>query len=64
MTVLAAWVWQGIAVALATAIALGRMPRLNAITRHAVWWFALAAVLVLPLLQPQAPAVASATLEL
>ena len=59
MTVLVAWVWQGIAVACGTAIALGRMPRLNATTRHAVWWFALVAVLVLPLLQPDTPALAS-----
>ena len=61
MTLVTAWVWQGMVIAWATAIALGRMPRLNATTRHAVWWFALVAVLVLPLLQPHAPASASAT---
>lgn len=61
MTVVVAWVWQGMAVAWATAITLGRMPRLNATTRHAVWWFALVAVLVLPLLQPHTPAAPSAT---
>jgi beta-lactamase regulating signal transducer with metallopeptidase domain len=61
VTLVAAWVWQGMVIAWATAIALGRMPRLNATTRHAVWWFALVAVLVLPLLQPHAPASASAT---
>src|SRR3989442_14839314 len=45
----------------ATAIALGRMPRLNAATRHAIWWFALGAVLVLPLVQPDALVRLSAT---
>jgi len=61
VTLVVAWVWQGIAVAWATAIALGRMPRLNATTRHAIWWFALVAVLVLPLLQPHVPASPSTT---
>ena len=51
MTLVAAWVWQGMVIAWATAIALGRMPRLNATTRHAVWWFALVAILLLPLVQ-------------
>ncbi len=34
-----------------TALALRRMRRLNAATRHAIWWFALVAVVLLPILQ-------------
>lgn len=49
MTAVVAWLWQGMVVAWLTGLVLRRMPRLNASTRHAIWWFALAAVLALPL---------------
>lgn len=49
MTAVVAWLWQGMAVAWLTGLVLHRMARLNASTRHAIWWFALAAVLALPL---------------
>ena len=62
MTLVAEWVWQGMVVVWATAIALGRMRRLNAATRHAIWWFALGAVLLLPLVQPDARARVSETI--
>ena len=48
MTLIVAWLWQGLAIAWFTAAAARVMPRLNAATRHAVWWLALAAVLALP----------------
>ena len=46
MTLIVTWLWQGLAIAWITAAAVRAMPRLNAATRHAVWWLALAAVLV------------------
>src|SRR5262245_40249268 len=52
MTILAGWLWQGCALAAVTALALRCFPRLNAATRHAIWWLALIAVLLLPLAQP------------
>jgi beta-lactamase regulating signal transducer with metallopeptidase domain len=48
MTLIVTWLWQGLAIAWITAAAVGAMPRLNAATRHAVWWLALAAVLAIP----------------
>jgi hypothetical protein len=48
MTLIVTWLWQGLAIAWITAAAVRVMPRLNAATRHAVWWLALAAVLALP----------------
>ena len=48
MTVIVTWLWQGLAIAWITAAAVRAMPRLNAATRHAVWWLALAAVLAIP----------------
>ena len=48
MTLIVAWLWQGLAIAWFTAAAARVMPRLNAATRHAIWWLALAAVLALP----------------
>ena len=44
MTLIVTWLWQGLAIAWITAAAVRAMPRLNAATRHAVWWLALAAV--------------------
>ena len=48
MTFMVTWLWQGLAIAWITAAAVWTMPRLNAATRHAVWWLALAAVLAIP----------------
>jgi beta-lactamase regulating signal transducer with metallopeptidase domain len=48
MTLIVTWLWQGLAIAWITAIAVRAMPRLNAATRHAIWWLALAAVLAVP----------------
>ena len=48
MTFMVTWLWQGLAIAWITAAAVRTMPRLNAATRHAVWWLALAAVLAIP----------------
>ena len=69
MTTLVAWVWQGLAIACATAAILACAPRLNAATRHAIWWLACAAVLALPLAYalveaPSSSAVAPATVPL
>ena len=50
MTILFAWLWQGLAVAALTGIALRAIPRLNAATRHLTWWVALIAVISIPLL--------------
>jgi len=49
MTFLVTWLWQGLAIAWVTAIAVRTMPRLNAATRHAIWWLALAGVLAIPI---------------
>lgn len=48
MTFIVTWLWQGLAIAWITAAVVRAMPRLNAATRHAVWWLALAAVLAIP----------------
>jgi beta-lactamase regulating signal transducer with metallopeptidase domain len=48
MTLIVTWLWQGLAIAWITAAAVRTMPRLNAATRHAIWWLALAAVLAIP----------------
>lgn len=51
LTMLVAWLWQGVAIALLTALALRWMTRANAATRHAIWWFALVAIVLLPVVQ-------------
>ena len=51
MTLIVSWLWQGLAIAWITAAAVSAMPRLNAATRHAIWWLALAAVLAIPVAQ-------------
>jgi beta-lactamase regulating signal transducer with metallopeptidase domain len=63
MTLVVTWLWQGTAVACAAALVLRAVPRVNAATRHAVWWLALAAVLALPAAHvvPSATAVTLAT---
>jgi beta-lactamase regulating signal transducer with metallopeptidase domain len=48
VTLLFAWIWQGLALAAGTALVLRFCGRLDAATRHAIWWSVLAAVLVLP----------------
>jgi len=48
VTTLAAWLWQGILIAALTGVALTCARPLNAATRHAIWWLALIAVVVLP----------------
>ena len=51
MTTIVAWLWQGLAIAALTAFGLNRMRHLNAATRHTIWCLALAAVVVLPIVQ-------------
>ena len=48
MTILVTWLWQGIVLAALTMASLRWATRLNAATRHVVYWVALAAILVLP----------------
>jgi len=51
MTLIVSWLWQGMVIAWITAAAVRAMPRLNAATRHAIWWLALGAVLAIPAAQ-------------
>jgi beta-lactamase regulating signal transducer with metallopeptidase domain len=48
MIVLATWLWQGIAIVCVTALLLSLARNAAAATRHAIWWVALAAVVLLP----------------
>src|SRR5262245_45840220 len=48
MTVLVAWLWQGTAIAMGTALVLRFTRRQSAATRYLVWWMALIAVVLLP----------------
>jgi beta-lactamase regulating signal transducer with metallopeptidase domain len=48
MSLLVAWLWQGTLLALGARIALRACRRLDAATRHALWWGVLAVVLALP----------------
>jgi bla regulator protein blaR1 len=48
------WLWQGLVLTAITAVALSRLRRLNAATRHRVWWVTLWLVLLLPLLRANA----------
>src|SRR5215472_5899737 len=41
--------WQALAVAAVMWLVLRLMPRVNAATRHAVWWAVLALVVLMPL---------------
>lgn len=54
--VLANWLWQGCAVALAATVILRGSRRLSATTRYHLWWVTLAVVLVLPAVSFQLPA--------
>src|SRR6185295_10882867 len=59
MTLIVSWLWQGMVIAWITAAAVRAMPRLNAATRHAIWWLALGAVLAIPAAQGLATMVPS-----
>lgn len=48
MTVLVTWLWQGVAVAGVAALFVRAFPRLNAATRHAIWWISLVVVILHP----------------
>jgi beta-lactamase regulating signal transducer with metallopeptidase domain len=48
------WLWQGLALTAIAAAALSCLRRLNAATRHRVWWVTLWLVLLLPLLSASA----------
>ena len=48
MSILLTWLWQGAALACATAVLLRLVPRVSASARHAAWWLTLAAVVILP----------------
>jgi bla regulator protein blaR1 len=48
MTLIVTWLWQGLIIAWMVAAAIRVLPRLNAATRHAIWWSALAAVVSIP----------------
>ena len=48
MTVLVAWLWQGTAIAMGTAVLLRLARRQSAATRYLVWWMALVAIVLLP----------------
>jgi beta-lactamase regulating signal transducer with metallopeptidase domain len=48
VTLLVAWLWQGVALACIAELALCIVPRHAAMRRHRVWWCALAAVLLVP----------------
>ncbi len=50
MDVLANWMWQGGAVAVAATIILRASRRMSATTRYNLWWITLAVVLALPIL--------------
>lgn len=50
MTLLLTWAWQGLVLALAVHLALRALRCLDAATRHAIWWGALGAVILLPVL--------------
>src|ERR1700733_9321308 len=57
--------WQSLAVAAVMWFILRLMPRVNAATRHAVWWAVLALVILMPLtiLLPRRAPVPSATVR-
>jgi beta-lactamase regulating signal transducer with metallopeptidase domain len=63
MTILVTWLWQGIVLAAVTTASLRWATRLNAATRHVIYWVALTAVLLLPAVSwlttmaPTAPAI-------
>lgn len=48
MTTVVTWLWQGLAITAMAAILVRAVPRLNAATRHVIWWLALVVVLIQP----------------
>ena len=48
MTSLVTWIWQGLLVAGVAGVLVQSLPRLNAATRHVIWWIALLLVVVHP----------------
>ena len=48
MAWLLTWLWQGVAVALVVSLLLRAARKLNASTRHVIWWTTLVVVLALP----------------
>ena len=48
MTLLVTWMWQGLVVAGVAALLVRALPRLNAATRHAIWWISLVMVIIHP----------------
>ena len=48
MTTIVTWLWQGLVIAALTALIVRTLPRLNAATRHVIWWLALVVVLIQP----------------
>jgi beta-lactamase regulating signal transducer with metallopeptidase domain len=56
---LANWMWQGCAVALAATVVLRSSGRMSATTRYHLWWITLAVVLLLPAASFQLPALSS-----
>jgi len=55
VTSLVTWIWQGLVVAGAAALLVHLLPRLNAATRHAIWWISLALVIVHPWTPSEVP---------
>ena len=49
MTSLFAWLWQGVLLAALVDLLLRVTPRVNAATRHAIWWVALLGIASIPL---------------
>jgi len=49
ISILAAWLWQGVALVWLTALGLRCLPRLSAAARHRIWWLVLGLVMVLPI---------------
>jgi bla regulator protein blaR1 len=62
MTVIVAWLWQGSAIALGTALLLGLARRQSAATRYVVWWMALVATVLLPVAHLYPASIASSRL--
>jgi len=48
VTLLITSIWQGLAITALAAILVRAVPRLNAATRHAIWWLAMVIVLLQP----------------
>lgn len=58
MNVLAAWLWQGAAIAMVTTVAVRAVPAAAASKRHVIWCITLVLTLLLPFVDAFAPSVA------